>query len=835
MEKRLIALLFLASACFGQIVRVDPNPVTMTVGQVPIGAKAPLLAVPGASILVCANATCATAATTYLDSTGSTPCPAGTPLTLASQKLPSCVARADQQGNFGFWIASGNYYYRITLPDGTVYAAYPFTAGASSSGSQPSVVSSGFNWSQQPGGTLTGGVAATVSLLPCPLGVSGLNVGQYVNLFNGAGTPEAVPIIGGSCRSGQLFGTLQIAPLNSHSGAWRIGSASVGSQEAVNFTPGGATVQFPAGNFTWQGCVFYTPNHWFVGQSRTATVINETNTGCYAFTYHSPVLTVQNVIDFSSRFEEFTLNAKYGIQANSDQSGSMQFQALLVGGPYVNHVLFNGKYGTTLIDPNALTLTPANNTDLVPYGVAIQANKVFEMHVELSEFNSNGLAIRCIGCDIPKIDHNRYNVNGRNVQLEFYSDGLPDASGALGSSAKISDSDIIGVQRLGGISLTSSQFTDITNNFFEALPFAAGTTTVGEYIATSSDFGTKIRANRLDSMASANPAVSLDSRFGTLIEGNVANPNPPNPSFFCGTTHYDGANFPMLYTFTGNAPELMQCNSPLALIGTLNPYVFKYNNLPGQFFGTASATFPFIISPVTGRWVLKTTSPDFLFKMPLVRAADRNFVVKVTARRVTNTGFMTISLIESGNTTVLWSSAPNTGFSDTTNVQTFNFPITLPPAPNTALGYLQFDLANDQVEYDSIELIPQLNGAFPYQGSLGGGAIGVGTSIAVASTITPPGPYFYTTGTGTINNINIPAGFTGGSFCTIPVSVYNFTTAGNIGQAGTTSPNQVLCFILDPYGPKWFPTYTGGFSGTKTFGACTVSMSNGLVTAVSGC
>lgn len=333
MEKRLIALLFLATACFAQIVRIDPNPVTTTNGNVPIGAYAQLLSVPGSSIQICADSQCSTSAVTYLDGTGQTICPTGTPLTLANQKIPSCTAFSDQQGNFGFWIAAGTYVYKITLPNGTTRGPFAFSTAGTANwltiANPPFYDSRTYNFApQKPGGTLTAGVPATISMLPCPLGVAGNNPKYSIYLSMGAGTAEAVTVTGGTCTSGAPFGTLRFTPAHSHSGAWIAGSASVGIAEAarVAYLAGGGTVSMPAGHLTTFAMVAAEPKVSFEGWGAEATRITPGSCSQQFFGFADTVNTVN--IYYGTKFRNFTLDGSdcdgintlvgMGIYAGSD-------------------------------------------------------------------------------------------------------------------------------------------------------------------------------------------------------------------------------------------------------------------------------------------------------------------------------------------------------------------------------------------------------------------------------------------------------------------------------------------------------------------------------------
>lgn len=99
------------------------------------------------------------------------------------------------------------------------------------------VVSAGqYAWSQTPGASLTGGIINSITLTPCPAGVSGTNADHRLWISGGTGTAEAVKIAGGTCTSGAETGTLMFTPANSHSGSWSISSS--GLQEAVFAVPG---------------------------------------------------------------------------------------------------------------------------------------------------------------------------------------------------------------------------------------------------------------------------------------------------------------------------------------------------------------------------------------------------------------------------------------------------------------------------------------------------------------------------------------------------------------------------------------------------------------------
>jgi hypothetical protein len=81
---------------------------------------------------------------------------------------------------------------------------------------------------------------------------AGLVAGGYVYIIGGTGTAEAALITASTCAtSGGGSGTITITTANTHTGAWRVTSATAGIQEAVNVASAGNTggdIIVPAGN-----------------------------------------------------------------------------------------------------------------------------------------------------------------------------------------------------------------------------------------------------------------------------------------------------------------------------------------------------------------------------------------------------------------------------------------------------------------------------------------------------------------------------------------------------------------------------------------------------------
>lgn len=138
--KRLLAFLLLAAPLFAQGVRVgDNSPLQTTTTVSGIGT---LLVPQQGSINFCAapaNAVpCTNKATTYTDSTLGTACATSTQVVLANTS--SCVAQSDTTGNWGVWVAPGQYQWTYTV-GGNSYGPFSITAVTTA---QTAVVASDF-------------------------------------------------------------------------------------------------------------------------------------------------------------------------------------------------------------------------------------------------------------------------------------------------------------------------------------------------------------------------------------------------------------------------------------------------------------------------------------------------------------------------------------------------------------------------------------------------------------------------------------------------------------------------------------------------------------------
>lgn len=113
-------------SAFGQGYRVDSRATTVQTNM-PTGANAPVLAIPGASVLICTTSDCSTHANIYQDQALTVP--AANPI-VAGGATPTNLS-----GAWGFWGTPGTtVWYKTTTTQGTVYGPYPLTVGGVTTG-----------------------------------------------------------------------------------------------------------------------------------------------------------------------------------------------------------------------------------------------------------------------------------------------------------------------------------------------------------------------------------------------------------------------------------------------------------------------------------------------------------------------------------------------------------------------------------------------------------------------------------------------------------------------------------------------------------------------------
>lgn len=105
-------------------------------------------------------------------------------------------------------------------------------------------------------GNLSSAGAKTISLTPCPKGLSATHHMVYIS--GGSGTAEAVTLTAVTPTGSDC--TIGATTANIHTGAWSVRSATAGTQEAVNAAAGPANIVFPWGIFDFYG-TFWSPGN----------------------------------------------------------------------------------------------------------------------------------------------------------------------------------------------------------------------------------------------------------------------------------------------------------------------------------------------------------------------------------------------------------------------------------------------------------------------------------------------------------------------------------------------------------------------------------------------
>lgn len=604
-----------------------------------------------------------------------------------------------------------------------------------------------YAWTAQaPGGSLSaGGVGQSITLTPCPLGIAGTPAfPTYVRLSGGTGTAEATLIVaGGTCTSGAATGTILVTPTYAHSGAWTVGPANVGLQEAVNTHPTGGTITIPVGTNTIYAKVSFGAYHQFVG-SGTASIVSATSmydTSQAAFEYLSTA-TLGAVDDLvvGIKFADFYLAAKNGVKINATVIPTYQYNIL---GAKFENLRLNGTYATA-VDANKNTDTVPLVAETIGYGVGIQCNQCFRMKVDNSQIENYGIGVYISG-DESQIVGNRIQSSAWLI----YIDGSASTTLFHGNSNVVRDNKLGNILRMGGVVLNQTWHTVIEGNYMES--YCPSSRFVWSYggAGTAGPVGTKIIANRMDDpnnaglcstgAANTTPIFSLDEIYGTEIAHNfmlVGAGAVPGMTF--GTTYY-GATRPNQYHVHDNSPSWPEPTGylnpvlavtypvqPGVVVGDLNPYIFRANNVGGAVTHSAGVTtMPWNASGVTGRFVLTDQACCWLARFYPKDAGYTQFAVRVTGTKTGATGitFVQVQYIGTGTTTVY---TGNQTFTATTETETKLIYVSV-PAGEIMTGRWEVSVDNTQAEIEQLELSP-------VQDTLVGGSLVLTGSITGATT-----------------------------------------------------------------------------------------------------
>lgn len=299
------------------------------------------------------------------------------------------------------------------------------------------------------GGTMTGGSSTTATLTPVPLGVNGADVGHRIYISGGTGTAEAVLITGGTAVSGASSGTLTFTPANSHSGAWKLGSATDGVAEVIYAAAGAgnAEVCLAGGGYTFHAKLTTPPyangNITLRGSGIATTYIARAQdypTG--DLIYFEPTGSGINIRDLDIQ------NGGVGTLINNTSGAAIHFKnAGTVASLIENVRVINGYQGIYLEDSSQVTIAHCWYVQTAAYWTAAYPSQDGILITGTVTANKI-INFECIGL----LSTGNQTANGIHIQG---SDGLVIIGGGLTSqvginidgqgSARMANITIIGV------------------------------------------------------------------------------------------------------------------------------------------------------------------------------------------------------------------------------------------------------------------------------------------------------------------------------------------------------------------------------------------------------
>ena len=195
------------------------------------------------------------------------------------------------------------------------------------SGASVDLLTTDYDWSQTPGGSLTAATPATVTLTPCPDGVAPYSTHYNVRISGGTGTAETVLITAVS-GSGSTC-DVTFTPANNHSGAWTIASASDGIHEAARMVTGAKRLFIPLGTQTMDEPAPGEETTVYIQQGLTvAGAGNDPGTGSYVY-----VTGDQWAIIFDTIFPVHVSNLAIGGTGSMASGGGIKLTAPVPSGP----------------------------------------------------------------------------------------------------------------------------------------------------------------------------------------------------------------------------------------------------------------------------------------------------------------------------------------------------------------------------------------------------------------------------------------------------------------------------------------------------------------------
>lgn len=455
----------------------------------------------------------------------------------------------------------------------------------------------------------------------------------------------------------------------------------------------GKEVFIPCGTYIINDTITISIATRIIGASKTCAVINNTNNSVYAFQYLS-ALTGDRGENAGFALERLTLYSKYGLKIN--QSGNFatvfDLQAMILG-IRIQDVKMQVLSGGASSDSSADTTTvPANSAELEAYGVGIRGAKLFNFILSGVNITGYGIGLYCDGCDISTVASSRFQDNSVHIWHYYHN--------IYGSQLAITDNDLLGNKRPGGITLENALFDTIRNNYFET-PAASGT-----YIRSINDSGTLITENRFNNPGYSIPFISLAPLRHDIFTENRYDSGVTAATFEVLNTYWT-ISFPILLEYGQNDQSCPRPTYPqVKFTDKFNEFSYSAFNPGGTATGAVVLAWPWATSSVTGKYVIKSSSPSLYWYTPSVIYSGTNkiWALDITARNNGSSGSATVQWVESGGgTTTVFSGL--LGFSATRSSETRRYTFSVPDT-SQGVGYWNIIIDNSTLEVESITLTP---------------------------------------------------------------------------------------------------------------------------------
>ena len=393
-------------------------------------------------------------------------------------------------------------------------------------------------------------------------------------------------------------------------------------------------VYIPAGTYKITNKLYATTNHHIFGDGFGVSVLNSTYTGDSTISVPAPATDVYAAL----RFENFTLNAKYGIHVGGDATSHATDGAII--GPYFN-VQVVGTYGSGSGDPNYNTANVINGAgtavssisstamgalqtwyNLYQYGTGIFLSKCIDTTIQAPQFYGNGVAVALIGCDLTRWEGGR----AHEVGIFMYDQRV----GTWGSQNVMTDVDMLQNRRAGALLLNNTKFSGASSGYYECyhdsalFMYAEGTEGVNwfntrvddTYLGTTqtTPLGLFVNAywnNKIADLryqkftASSVPIPSI--RVVTSAPTTAADTNHPELIALIPRSGY----FPIRFT----SMEI-GCR-----YGDLNPMLYTPNNVPNIMGGNSTPLASDISGTNAFYWSGSSANINVRFNIQQVRSA----------------------------------------------------------------------------------------------------------------------------------------------------------------------------------------------------------------------